>query len=175
MKDFLLAEYKTIILVLLFCGGVYTWFYLNELAKADSQQNEPIETWTYTCFQPGKMAKGYIIGDDAPTFDNSWKAISEPSNVTAWQHAGSTDNLVLNVRNNRIRSIEFSLLSEQNNACSDDLNEWLRTHKQHHESLVIGNREYQRYDGVTVILEGSKDHQKQTALIVTPFEPPQNS
>lgn len=175
MKDFLLAEYKTIILVLLFCGGVYTWFYLDELEKAESKQNEPIETWTYTCFEPGKMAKGYNIGDAAPAFDDSWKAISEPQNVTSWQHAGSADDLVLNVRNDRIRSIEFSLLGEQDNACSDDLTEWLKTHKQLHESLVIGNREYQRYDGMTLILEGSKEDQKQTALIVTSLEPPKES
>jgi hypothetical protein len=33
MKDFLIAEYKTIILVLLFCGGIFFSFYAREVQK----------------------------------------------------------------------------------------------------------------------------------------------
>ena len=33
MKDFLIAEYKTLLLVILFCGSIFSWFYVRELEK----------------------------------------------------------------------------------------------------------------------------------------------
>jgi len=174
MKDFLVAEYKTIILVSLFCGGVFSWFYINELLKAEPVE-EVEEVWNYTCLEPGKMVRTYQLGQDAPAFDNTWQSNSEPLGVTSWKKKDSPEELVINVRDNKIQSIEFFPAAEEK-ACAADFEAWGRSgHSIIHESLNVGYRTYNRYDGITEIqCKTGKDTSENCGYIIMPLEPPKS-
>ncbi len=173
MKDFLVAEYKTILLVLLFCGGVFSWFYMSELQKAEAKEEETEETWNYTCLEPGRMVRSYQIGQAAPAIDETWQAEKEALGVTSLKKLNDPESLVINVRDNKIQSIEFFPAAEDK-TCADDFTAWKDAgHGLIHESLNVGYRTYNRYDGITdVQCQTGKDTFENCGYIIMPLEPP---
>ncbi len=164
MKDFLIAEYKTIILVLLFCGGIFLWFYERELAK--DQAKKEAKVWVYTCMEPGKRVGDYTLGTQAPQQDNTWEIVHDAvPGLTVWRH--TNDNIVLNVApDNTIRTIEFYPDEERYDACNADFEAGTKG-KSPSSSIKVDGTLYIRYSGIQSVSRLVEEQQKVVGWIVT--------
>ncbi len=159
MKDFLIAEYKTIILVLVFCAGIFSWFYVRELEK-DAQKNAKTD-WAYTCMEPGRGVNAYHVGDAAPAFDDSWERVEDVPGITMWRQNGG--ELAVSVRDGHIWAIEYAPKDEAlRSKCVADLEHWTASHPLNSAPISAGENQYLRYPGVVDIMrshDGETTHQ----------------
>ena len=164
MKDFLIAEYKTIILVLLFCGGIFFWFYERELAK--DQAKEEAKAWVYTCMEPGKRVGDYTLGTQAPPLDEHWEKVTNViPGMTVWRH--DLGDIVLNVApDNTIRTIELYPDEERYEACNADFEAGTKGSSPT-VSIKVDGTLYIRYSGIQSVSRLVEEQQKVVGWIVT--------
>ena len=58
MHEFLLAEWKTMLAVFVFCSAIFAWFYVDEVQKAE----EAAKPYEYQCLDPGERVLDYALG-----------------------------------------------------------------------------------------------------------------
>ena len=149
IKDFFIAEYKTIILVLLFCGGIFGWFYYSELQKEEAKKFHP-----YECMEPGVRLKDYYIGKTAPQFDDSWEQTSELPGLVTWRHQGN--DIIINLKDNIIKTIEYYPAEDDLKKCSEDFKYWRKSHSTKSASIISDNKVYTKYTGVVEVAHAGK-------------------
>lgn len=165
MKDFLIAEYKTLILVLLFCGSIFSWFYVRELEK-DAEKTKKTE-WVYQCLEPGKRVGTYHLGASAPAFDDTWEALTDAvPGMTSWRHQGG--DMIINVSaDNTIRTIEIYPSDETYETCQADFDNWKKTNQPTASPFKAGALAYYRYAGIHSVSRITDGSITQIGWIVT--------
>ncbi|MBQ1266006.1 MAG: hypothetical protein IIY06_04465 [Proteobacteria bacterium] len=165
MKDFLIAEYKTIILVLLFCGGIFFSFYAREVQK--DAEKAKAKAWVYQCMTPGKSVGDYVLGKPAPTFDDTWESITDAvPDMTVWRHFGG--DMIINVdKNNTIRTIELYPSEERFETCQADFDAWAQNNKSTSAPIKKDDTYYTRYPGILTVSHLSDNALKTFGWIIT--------
>ena len=164
MKDFIIAEYKTIILVLLFCGGIFMWFYNRELSKEKAKAEA--KAWVYTCLEPGKRVGDFTLGSPAPALDDRWEVVRDVlPGMTVWRQ--SQGGIVLNVSpDNTIRTIELYPDEANYDACNADFEAGIKG-KSPTSSIKVDGTLYIRYAGIQSVSRLVEEEQKVVGWIVT--------
>lgn len=159
MHSFLKAEWKTILGVIIFCGAIFAWFYVQEMRKAEAAA-APYE---YECLRAGDGILDYRLG---MTFDELSDTIrdytqTEDTVLGVSRYERSDGALALNFRDNRVVSIEFYPdKTEPDSRCISDAKIWKSTSKDVAEPIPAGNRVHIIYEGLILIQEQQPDDEK---------------
>lgn len=153
MHDFLKSEWKTILIVLIFCSAIYSWFYTDE-TKRRQEKSKPYE---YTCFMAGKGFQNYLLGDDLTTVDLSSFERTESDAPWVQSYRRKTDGTILNFRKNKLVSIEFypQKLDNRDHACIQDIEQWTTAQNQAAQTIERGMRKNIPYNGAIHIVSAA--------------------
>ena len=157
MHDFLRNEWKTILIVTIFCAIIYGWFYVQDREKKAEAQ----KPYAYTCFRPGRSLAQYALGTQKSDVELAAFAPS-PSQasdfgVESW--TSSNGDIVLNFRRDKLATIEFfpSLYDDETGACQRDIDEFLKSYSPIAQSIPVENRTNTAYYGAVYIERRKQD------------------
>lgn len=140
MHDFFRNEWKTILIVTIFCAAIYSWFYVQDSEKK-AEANSP---YVYTCFRPGAALGQFVLGTPKSDVDLSAFAMNPAASgdfgVESW--ASAKGDITLNFRNEKLASIEFfpSRYGGDIDACKRDIEEFKKNSSPIAQPIPVENR-----------------------------------
>ena len=149
MHDFIVAEWKTLLAVLLFCGCIFGWFYADEIEKAKNDNKQ----YQMTCIQPGESILGYKIGTPISQIDLSGFMPFDNADlhVTQFRPKDNSD-IVLTFRDNKLVTIELTLDNPDfSETCREDLKYFKKKNSPVAQSIAVGDTTDNIYEGLVLV------------------------
>ena len=148
MRDFFKAEWKTIVIAILFCGAIFGWFYHDEIVKSQHKTEE----YVMTCLHPGQSFKDYVLNTPVQSLklDGFQKTTDDVLHTEIYK--SSDNSIVLNIRAGKLASIEYYFPTDyEADTCYKDTKYWTDKYSEVAESLPEGNRTHHIYQGLILI------------------------
>lgn len=152
MHSFLKAEWKTILIVFVFCGAIYGWFYHDEVVKA----RELDAPYVYECLRAGDGFLDYALGTPLQTLEPQLQGFTQTRDdlfdVTRYTRPDGA--VVLAFRSDKLTAIEFYPKKTENNpSCTSDIVKWRASQRPIAEEIVADGRQFVIYEGLVEIKE----------------------
>ncbi len=150
MHDFIVAEWKTLLAVCLFCGCIFGWFYADEIEKA----KEDTKQYQMSCIRPGESVLDYKLGTPRAQFDLSAFTASDSGlpNTTLYQNSDNTT--ILAFRDDMLVAAQISLdAPDFSDACKDDLKHFKKTASAVAQAIPFEQSTDNIYEGLIVVTQ----------------------
>lgn len=154
MYTFLKAEWKTIVTLIIFCGAIFTWFYIDEIRK-EELKTKPYE---YECLKSGEGLLSYQLGTHLNALQSQItdfkRTEDKPLNIVRYEQPDGA--IALNFRQDILVSIEFyPQKTDEIEACASDAAEWQNTQKLIAEPIKAIQYQDFIYEGMVMVMESS--------------------
>jgi hypothetical protein len=147
-NDFFKAEWKTILVTILFGGAIFGWFYHDEIVKSQQKTEE----YVMTCMHPGVSFKEYALNTPVQSLklDGFQKTTDDVLKTEIYKN--SDNSIVLNVRSGKLASVEYYFADENaEDTCYKDMKYWTEKYSEVAENLPEGDRTHHIYQGLVLI------------------------
>lgn len=166
MHSFLVAEWKTMVAIAVFCGGIFAWFYVDECQK-EAKKDAP---HVYTCLGAGAFLKNYHLGSPlevlAHDLDGFQKTQDEALHLV--RYARQDGAIALNFRNQKLTAIEYyPKFDDDKRACLDDIDAFKQAAQPVAQSIRAGHRVDVIYDGLIHVQEREDSETEEGADTLT--------
>jgi len=154
MRDFLVAEWKTLLFTIVFCSTIFGWFYLDEARRA-LPETETVHS--YTCLKPGKALADFELGLSQQAFERSAQAknfsrLSEASPLEMASFVNADGSFRLNFVHDKLKTIEYyPTAMAPDDACHRDFIEWSRQFPQNAAPIFAEGNAYARHPGIIAV------------------------
>ncbi|MCL2325834.1 MAG: hypothetical protein FWC40_04965 [Proteobacteria bacterium] len=161
MRDFLVAEWKTLLFTIVFCSAIFGWFYFDEARHVLSTKAETAHH--YTCLKPGEALAGFELGLTQQAFENGAQAknfsrLPDESPLGMASFGNAEGSLRLNFFQDRLQTIEYyPATMAPDDACRRDFAEWARHSPQNSAPIFAEGNIYARHPGVIVVRHEAPD------------------
>lgn len=155
MYTFLKAEWKTIVVLLIFCGGIYAWFYAEEVRK-EELKNKP---YTFECLRSGEGILSYKLGTSVSALQAEIQGFqrTEDAPLGLVRYERPDGAFILNFRHDILVSVEFyPEKTESIAACVSDIAKWKDTYRMIAEPIQTEDLENTIYEGMVQIQRVTK-------------------
>ena len=149
MHDFLVAEWKTLLAVLLFCGCIFAWFYADEVKKAQNDNSQ----YQMTCIRPGESILDYKLGTPISQIDLTDFIPSSNANLHVTQYRKNNDSSVtLSFRDDKLITVEVDLQNPDfSDTCREDLKFFKKKQSPVAQSIPVGDTTDNIYEGLVLV------------------------
>ena len=150
MHDFIVAEWKTLLAVFLFCGCIFGWFYADEIEKA----KEDTKQYQMACIRPGESVLGYKLGSSSSQFDLSGFTASDVNLPNTRQYRNSDNTITLTFRDDKLVAAQISLdAPDFSDACKEDLKHFKKTASTVAQAIPFDQSTDNIYEGLVVVTQ----------------------
>ena len=151
MHSFLVAEWKTIVAVIVFCGGIFAWFYHEELRR-EAEENAP---YPYTCLGAGEHFREYLLGTPMAELQGAVAgfARTRDDGLDVDRFESPDGAYSLNFRHGRLAAIEYYPEKDGNAECAADAEHFKSKASTVAQAIPVGGHIDQIYDGMILVQE----------------------
>ena len=155
MLEFFRTEWKTILCVFLFCGAVFSWFYVDELEKRGEAETT---TYQYTCLIPGSALLGYKLGTSAEAFDLSDFAETADDVIHVKRYTSRDGSCILSFRDNILSSVAVrGERLEKEPDCKRDEDHFIQSSRTVSQAIPVSQHTNLIYSGVVRVEPDQQD------------------
>ena len=156
MRDFIVAEWKTLLAVIIFCGGIFAWFYHDELQNAAQEQKDEYQM---TCLHPGQSVMDYAIGTPSSQYDLSRFERSNDDTFGISTYTRDDGAVTLTFRDDKLVSAEILVgAGVLPIDCLNDYHHYKTTEQPEAESISYGDTTDAIYKGLVVVTQNPDEN-----------------
>ncbi len=152
MNSFLKAEWKTMVSVVVFCGAIFSWFYVKEL-KLEKEKNAE---YVYECIVAGTSILDYKLGAKLSDLNDRITdfKMTKDDGLNISRYESPDGGVVLNFRKDVLSAIEYYPEKMPfNSKCVTDAATWKQKKAPVRQSIVSDKTVYVVYAGLTLVQE----------------------
>lgn len=155
MLEFFRTEWKTILCVFLFCGAVFSWFYVDELKRRDETVAAPYQ---YSCLIPGSSLLGYKLGNPAESFDLSDFAEAADDAIHVKRYTSRDGSCILSFRDHILSSVSVrDERLEKEPDCKRDEDHFIQSSRTVSQDIPVAQHTNLIYSGVVRVEPNQTD------------------
>lgn len=150
MHDFLVAEWKTLVAVVLFCGCIFGWFYADEVEKSKIDNAQ----YQMKCIRPGESVLGYKLGTPVSQLDLAGFTATNGGLENTTQYHSSDDGIVLTFRNDILVAAQIAIdHPDFSDSCKEDLKHFKKSTSTVAQAIPFEKSTDNIYEGLVVVTQ----------------------
>ncbi len=149
MHAFLVAEWKTIVAVFVFCGAIFLWFYVEELQR-EEQENAP---YPYTCLGAGDHVQKYKLGTPELVLAGELAGFMESREEDLGVVRYEKPPYSLTFRDGVLSAIGYFPGENADATCTEDAEQWKKSASIVAEPIRVSSRVDNIYNGMIQVQE----------------------